>query len=80
MFIRNAIRLSFPWSCFGCNNRQIVVEYDILKSNQSGTYVPGTSYKVYSQDFQTVFGDKDIYGYNEVMTNILYLVVICIFF
>lgn len=46
--------------------RQIVVEYDIVKSNQSGTYVPGTSYKVYSQDFQTVFGDRDIYGYNEV--------------
>lgn len=46
--------------------RQILTEYDLSESNKTKMYLPETSMKVYSQDFQTVFENKDRFGYNEV--------------
>lgn len=44
---------------------QILTEYDLSESNKTKTYLPETSMKVYSQDFQTVFENKDRFGHNE---------------
>ncbi|KAJ8661873.1 hypothetical protein O0I10_002204 [Lichtheimia ornata] len=44
---------------------QVVVQYELGKSNQSATYLTDTSVKQYSQDFQTVFLYDDLYGHNE---------------
>ncbi|KAI8145992.1 hypothetical protein BJV82DRAFT_602989 [Fennellomyces sp. T-0311] len=44
---------------------QVIVEYDIGRSNQTQRYVSDTSVKLYSQDFQTVSPHNDLYGHNE---------------
>ncbi|EPB87780.1 hypothetical protein HMPREF1544_05440 [Mucor circinelloides 1006PhL] len=44
---------------------QILAEYDVAESNKTKMYVAETSLKIYSQDFQTVFENKDRWGYNE---------------
>jgi hypothetical protein len=49
-----------------CLFREILVQYDLTRSNNSQTYLPDTSSKVYSQDFQTVYSFRDLYGHNEV--------------
>lgn len=47
-------------------NRQILAQYDLPASNKTKLYLTETSVKVYSQDFQTVFKNKDMFGHNEV--------------
>ncbi|KAI8637599.1 hypothetical protein BD408DRAFT_424210 [Parasitella parasitica] len=44
---------------------QILAEYNLAESNKTKIYLPETSSKIYSQDFQTVFENKDRWGYNE---------------
>ncbi|CEP16642.1 hypothetical protein [Parasitella parasitica] len=44
---------------------QILAEYDLAESNKTKMYLPKTSLKIYCQDFQTVFENKDRWGYNE---------------
>ncbi|KAK4511343.1 uncharacterized protein ATC70_012558 [Mucor velutinosus] len=44
---------------------QILAEYDVAESNKTKMYLAETSQKIYSQDFQTVFENKDRWGYNE---------------
>ncbi|KAG2221455.1 hypothetical protein INT45_004996, partial [Circinella minor] len=44
---------------------QVVVQYDIARSNHSQKYLPDTSFKLYSQDFQTVNLHDDLYGHNQ---------------
>ncbi|KAI8967311.1 hypothetical protein BDF20DRAFT_917780 [Mycotypha africana] len=44
---------------------QILVEYDLSQSNTTKRYLTNTSSKVYSQEFQTIFENKDLFGYNE---------------
>lgn len=53
--------------------RQILTEFDLTESNKTKVYLPETSVKVYSQDFQTVFEHKDFFGYNEVRRICLFL-------
>ncbi|KAI9311408.1 hypothetical protein BX666DRAFT_1998078 [Dichotomocladium elegans] len=44
---------------------QVMLEYDIGRSNQTATYIDDTSIKLYSQDFQTVFIHNDLFGNNQ---------------
>ncbi|KAI7863069.1 hypothetical protein BDF14DRAFT_1847529 [Spinellus fusiger] len=44
---------------------QMMVRYDIGKSNITQSYMTETSEKMYSLDFQTVYSLNDYYGHNE---------------
>ncbi|KAI8983619.1 hypothetical protein BDB01DRAFT_791468 [Pilobolus umbonatus] len=44
---------------------QVLTTYNQSYSPTAKHYLIDTSYKVYSQDFQTVFENKDYYGYNQ---------------
>ncbi|KAI9482892.1 MAG: hypothetical protein EXX96DRAFT_518803 [Benjaminiella poitrasii] len=44
---------------------QILAEYDLAQSNKTKYYIPESSSKVYSPEFQTVYEYKDLFGYNE---------------
>lgn len=47
-------------------NRQVLAQYNVAQSNTTKSYLVNSSAKVYSQDFQTVFANKDVFGYNQV--------------
>ncbi|ORZ02138.1 hypothetical protein BCR43DRAFT_304 [Syncephalastrum racemosum] len=44
---------------------QVVATYNSSHSTNAQNYNVSTSVKVYSQDFQTIFIDNDLYGHNE---------------
>lgn len=52
--------------CCSLLARQVTATYNTSLSTNAQTYNASSSVKVYSQDFQTVFIDNDLYGHNEV--------------